>query len=107
MYDVIQYMDTHMENLIDLAELGQIFGYSYTYISSRFTERMEESLKRYYTRRRFEKAREYLSNGESVTKVAEMVGYKSIHAFSRAFHKEVGMSPKEYKEQLVTVEQTD
>ena len=98
-YDVVQYLDTHMEDLEDLTELGRIFGYSYTYISTRFTERMEESLKKYYTRKRFEKAQEYLANGESVTKVAEMVGYKSIHAFSRAFRKEVGISPKGYKEQ--------
>ena len=51
----------------------------------------------YHTKRRFEKSNEYLRQGYSVTKVAELMGFKSIHAFSRAYKKYVGMAPREYK----------
>ena len=32
----------------------------------------------------------------SVTEIADMLGYSSIHIFSRAFKKAVGMSPTDY-----------
>lgn len=64
-YDVINYIDVHLESI--------------------------------HTKRRFEKSNEYLRQGYSVTKVAELMGFKSIHAFSRAYKKYVGMAPREYK----------
>ena len=33
----------------------------------------------------------------SITATAEAMGYQSIHAFSRAFHRETGLSPRDYK----------
>ena len=96
-YDIINFIDTQVENIEKLGDLCDEFGYSYTHISQKFTSVMGESLKSYYTRRRFEKARENLQKGNSVTKIAEMMGYKSIHAFSRAFTKYVGMTPSDYK----------
>ena len=33
----------------------------------------------------------------SVTQIADMLGYKSIHSFSRAFTRRFGVSPLEYR----------
>ena len=71
-----------MENL---SALSAEFGYSYTHIAQKFSAFTGESLKSYHTKRRFEKSNEYLRQGYSVTKVAELMGFKSIHAFSRAY----------------------
>jgi AraC-like DNA-binding protein len=46
---------------------------------------------------RIEKARALLEYGhKSVTEVAELCGFSSIHYFSRKFKKKTGVSPSEY-----------
>lgn len=84
-YDVINYIDVHLESMENLSALSAEFGYSYTHIAQKFSAFTGESLKSYHTKRRFEKSNEYLRQGYSVTKVAELMGFKSIHAFSRAY----------------------
>ncbi|MDD7645953.1 MAG: AraC family transcriptional regulator [Ruminococcus bromii] len=96
-YDVINYIDVNLESMENLSDLSREFGYSYTHIAQKFSTFTGESLKAYHTKRRFEKANEYLRRGYSITKVAELMGFKSIHAFSRAYKKYVGMAPREYK----------
>lgn len=96
-YDVINYIDVHLESMENLSALSAEFGYSYTHIAQKFSAFTGESLKSYHTKRRFEKSNEYLRQGYSVTKVAELMGFKSIRAFSRAYKKYVGMAPREYK----------
>ena len=80
-----------------LQKLSETFGYSYSYIADLFSRNMGEPLKEYFTRRRFERAAQLLEDGMSVTQIAEMLGYKSIHSFSRAFTKRFGVSPLEYR----------
>lgn len=58
---------------------------------------MGENLMSYYSKRRFEKAKERIAKGLSITNVSEKMGYKSIHAFSRAFKNYVGMTPTDYR----------
>lgn len=98
-YDVVHYLDTQIGEIDKLNSLGGEFGYSYDYLSQKFSRVTGRSLKEYYTAKRFEKAQEYLMQGMSVTTVSELMGYKSIHSFSNAFKKEFGMSPSEYKKQ--------
>lgn len=99
-YDVINYVDVHLESMENLSVLSGEFGYSYTHIAQKFSAFTGESLKTYHTKRRFEKANEYLRQGYTVTKVSELMGFKSIHAFSRAYKKHVGVAPREYKKQV-------
>ena len=48
-----------------------------------------------------EHAKRLLLSGEySITRVADMLGYSSIHNFSRAFKATVGISPTEYKRKI-------
>jgi AraC-like DNA-binding protein/mannose-6-phosphate isomerase-like protein (cupin superfamily) len=96
-YDIVHYIDTQAENIQNLAQLSRIFGYSYTHIAQKFYTVTGEHLRSYYFKRRFEKAKEYILKGHSITATAEMIGYKSIHAFSRAFHGFVGMTPTDFR----------
>ncbi len=101
-YDVVNYIDLNMDSMKKLTELSDIFGYSYSHIAKQFTEMMGESLQKYFMRRRFELAGEHLCEGLSVTEVAERMGYQSIHAFSRAFRQQMGMTPSAYKDWIET-----
>lgn len=98
-YDVINFIDVNLESMENLGALSTEFGYSYTHIAQKFSAFTGESLKAYHTKRRFEKANEYLQQGYSVTKVAELMQFKSIHAFSRAYKKQMGVAPRDYKKQ--------
>ncbi len=106
-YDVIHYIDVNLESMDGLSELSREFGYSYTHIAQKFSAYTGESLKAYHTKRRFEKANEYLREGYSVTKVAERLRFKSIHAFSRAYKKYVGVTPRENKRRGDTAKTAD
>jgi len=95
-YDIAQYIDSNVGKLSRLSSLSERFGYSYAYIARVFSQQMSASLQDYYTNRRLEKARDYLTHGVSVTETAQLMGYQSIHSFSRAFRKVMGLSPSEY-----------
>ena len=96
-YDVINYIDLEAASIHKLGDLCDMFGYSYSHIAKRFTAVMGESLQAYFMRRKFEQAADRLRQGLSVTEVSEQTGYQSIHAFSRAFRHQMGMTPSEYK----------
>lgn len=97
-YDILQYLETSGDRLEHLAELCQTFGYSYSHIAGRFKAVVGESLNAYCQRRRFERAQGNLRRGMSITEVAEAAGFKSIHAFSRAYKHHCGVAPSQYKE---------
>ncbi len=94
-YDIARYIDTNVGRIVNLQVLSSEFGYSYTYIARVFNDQMKETLSNYYTKRRFEKARDLLSKGNTVTEVSNKMGYQSIHAFSRAYKKYFGVSPSQ------------
>lgn len=96
-YDIIHYIDTEVESIDSLSNLSKEFGYSYSRLAQKFTSIMGENLKTYYMKRRFEKSKEEMHRGTTITDISQKLGYKSIHAFSRAFHKHEGMAPSEYK----------
>ncbi|MFC4810652.1 AraC family transcriptional regulator [Paenibacillus sp. GCM10023250] len=96
-YDAISYIDTHMLTMKDLAEVSRELGYSYSYLSHLFTEETGISLRNFYSQKRLQKIIELLKSRTcSITEIASTMQYQSIHSFSRAFKKAVGLSPTEY-----------
>jgi len=99
LYSIINYIDTHEENIDALKDMCATFHYSYPYLSHFFKDMMGISLSDYNKQKRFAYAAESLQREQySVTEIAEKMGYHSIHAFSKAFNKYYGMSPTRYVE---------
>lgn len=97
-YKVINYIDAHLCQITELTEISDALHYSYSYLSRIFAKEVGLTIKDYYNRKRFEKAVEWLKGGElNVTQVAEKLQYQSIHAFSKAFRRNFGVSPTEYQ----------
>lgn len=83
-----------------VAELAQAAGISRTTLTDRFQQYVGVSPNRYLTRWRMIEARRLLREGAlTVAEIAERVGYASEAAFSRAFQREVGVSPSECRAQ--------
>lgn len=97
-YSIVQYMEQNIIRIRQLKEISTHFGYAYSYISHIFSQNLNKTLKEYYNELKIGKAREFLDHNMSVTEVSDMLGYTSIHSFSRFFRQQYGMSPTEYKQ---------
>ncbi|NSW90547.1 MAG: AraC family transcriptional regulator [Firmicutes bacterium] len=97
-YEVVNYIDNNLFKIKELTQIANELGYSYSYLSHIFSRETGLSIQEYYNQKRFEKAGELLKNGNlSVTEIAEMLQYQSINSFSKAFRKNIGISPSEYQ----------
>lgn len=96
-YEVIRYIDTNLLRITNLADISKELCYSYAYMSSVFSNVYNETIQDYYIRRKFEKAALYLDEGMSIIELSEIMGYRSVHSFSRAFTRFHGIPPGAYK----------
>jgi AraC-like DNA-binding protein len=78
-------------------DLAEAAGLSRAAFSARFTEVVGEPPMTYLTRWRMLRATRLLKNEVSVESIAERLGYESAAAFRKAFKREVGMPPAQYR----------
>jgi AraC-like DNA-binding protein len=89
-----------------LAELAAACGTSRSVLAERFTRLVGEPLRTYLHRWRLQlAARKLQMCRDTVLQIALDVGYESEAAFCRAFKREVGMSPMQYRRQRSQVRQ--
>lgn len=94
-----QYLMDNYKRNIKAGELSMEFGFVSEYISRIFKKYVGLTPSRYLTKIRMEKACELIRNNPEIQikEVADQVGYKDIHYFSKVFRKEMGVWPSEYK----------
>jgi len=99
-YDVAQqvkeYLDAGQGSTASLDELAGQFNYSKYHLERQFTRAFGESVIAYRNRVRMDAARRLLAE-QSVTAVAERLGYTSVYVFSRAFAQRFGYPPSKEK----------
>jgi AraC-like DNA-binding protein len=90
-------------NLSQKLLLSQISSYAYispTQLNRLFRSEMQISVGEYITQRRMEKARALLRTTDlPVGRIGVLCGYPHAEYFSRAFHRESGVSPGAYRHQ--------
>ncbi len=99
-YQMMNHIDTHIYTMRDLRELAGAMGYSYGYLSALFRKTTRDTLSHYYGEKKAQLARLLiLEDRLRVTEIAELLGYANVYAFSKAFSKRFGMSPRAYRQQ--------
>lgn len=85
------------ENRWTVQLLAEEVALSRSAFSARFSEMVGEPPMTYLTRWRMLKSQQMLKSGFQIAIIAEQVGYKSEVAFRKAFKREVGMTPAQYR----------
>ncbi|WEF32796.1 AraC family transcriptional regulator [Pseudoduganella chitinolytica] len=96
---VLNYIDQHLDEPLELAQLADVANFSRFHFHRVFHAWMGETLGDYARRRRLEKAAFRLSCGptESVLETALATGFGSGEAFARAFKTRFGCTPSEWR----------
>ena len=90
----VSFIRDHYAEEIDLGSIAKAVGKSDRYIRRHFDEFLGVSPMRYLLHYRIRKSKELIRHTDHELKeVAELVGFKSIHHFARAFHKVCGEAP--------------
>lgn len=97
-----KYLDDRVCENVTLPDLCASFYMGKTQLCALFSEFCGEGPIEYYSGLKMAKAKKLLLDGASVSSVSDMLGYSSIHIFSRAFKRAVGVSPTEYKRKIIT-----
>ena len=96
------YVEANLSEKITLEETAEHFWISTTTLSSLFSKRMGISFYQYVLRRRLREARDQIAQGSPIETAAAKVGFSDYSAFYRAFRREYGMSPRQYRRNSVS-----
>lgn len=94
-FHIKSYIDSNYEQDIQLYTLEKQFGYSKFYIEKLFKQAYGISVINYRNHKRMDAAVNLLKE-HSVSKTAQLLGFSSIYAFSRAFRSAYGASPTKF-----------
>jgi AraC-like DNA-binding protein/quercetin dioxygenase-like cupin family protein len=99
---IITYLKDNVYDRLTLTDICNRFFMGKSQLCKLFDEQVGEGPIEYYLGLKIAEAKRLLrEDGLSVSKISDMLGYSSIHNFSRAFKKAVGASPSDYKKRIV------
>ncbi len=94
------YLEDNVYKSLTLTNICNEFYMGKTRLCKIFREYTGTGPIEYYLNLKIAEAKKLLSTDVSVNRIADMLGYSSIHNFSRAFKKVTGMPPSKYKKKI-------
>lgn len=95
--DVVKYIYNNATKNLNLEEIASEFHLSRYYLSHLFKKKMGISIYDYVIQRRMILAKNNILSNIPISEVAELCGFKDYAGFYRAFKKEYGLSPRDFK----------
>ncbi|GIP32485.1 helix-turn-helix domain-containing protein [Paenibacillus sp. J2TS4] len=94
-------MEQYCEEPFQIEEMARYSGMTPSVFYQQFKEYTSLTPLQFITKKRMEKARRLLTEGEArISEVAQAVGYNDVYYFSRVFKKTVGVPPFRYMKSL-------
>lgn len=95
---LLQYINQNFNRIISLDDLTHFAHVSKTTLIDIFKEMYGATPIKYINNLRMKKAKELLANSDmSISEISELVGFQSIHYFSRNFKEREGCAPLVYR----------
>lgn len=95
--EITEYMQENIKRKITLDEVAVFANMSKTSLKETFRKKMGKGVISYFTDMKIEYAKNLIREDTyNFTQIAEILGYDSIHYFSRQFKKITNMTPGEY-----------
>lgn len=100
---IYQYVQRYYSDPdLSIDKIGEYTHFASTYICSVFKERTGKTLNQYITEYRIEKSKEFLKDQDiKVSDIALRVGCRDSGYFTKLFRKATGITPSEYRENLL------
>lgn len=102
---VVSYIENHLHEKITLADTASRFYVSESTIGQTFQKKMHVSFYHYVTQRRLIAAKSMILEENNLDILSEKVGFTDYSTFYRAFKKEFGISPREYRNLIAESQQ--
>lgn len=97
---ILAYIDSNIEENISVQELAQIAYMHPNYFIRFFKQQIGVPPILYITGKKIDKAKELLAcTPNTITAIAEHLGFSDLYYFSRQFKKHTGLTPTEYRKQ--------
>lgn len=94
---IIQYLQDNLEAKLTMRDISAAMSFSEGHLQSIFKKQTGQSIIRYFNMLKIERAKELICEGQySFTQIGGLLGFGSVHYFSRVFRAYVHMSPSEY-----------
>ena len=98
---ILTYMEERVTEPITIEEICHKFFLSRSSLQSLFKTHLNNSPKSYLLNIKLQKSKELIrENQHTISEIAELLGFSSIHYFSRLFKKYFEQSPSEYAKQV-------
>lgn len=95
--EIYNYINENYKEKITLDELCFLYGTNKTSLCSSFKTAYGETIVTFINKKRIKEAKVLFREGKyNLTQTGELVGFSSLHYFSRIFKQYEGISPKEY-----------
>lgn len=95
------YIEEHVEEDLSLETLAKKFFVSKYHIAHVFKDNIGLSIHQYITKKRLNLCKEAISGQMSITEAYHLYGFGDYSSFYRAFKKEYGISPKDYRDMQI------
>lgn len=104
--NVVSYIESHLNEKITLSDTAHRFYVSESTIGQTFQKKMHVSFYHYVTQRRLIAAKSMIMEENNLETLSENLGFSDYSTFYRAFKKEYGISPREYRNLIAESQQS-
>ena len=99
-----EYIEDHVEEDLSLETLAKKFFVSKYHIAHVFKDNIGMSIHQYITKKRLNLCKEAISGKMSISESYHLFGFGDYSSFYRAFKKEYGISPKDYRDMQIDLD---
>lgn len=99
--EIVDYINTHLYDPLPIDQICDKFSVSRSTLQNLFKDNLQIPPKEYINEAKLNRSQVLIRNGDrTISEIASMLGFNSIHYFSRKFTQRYGISPSEFSRKI-------